>query len=968
MKQFFLAFSILFFTLAVSAQTKTTIKGKIVDTISKEVLPEATISLLNVQDSSVVAFALANAKGEFQLKDIDTGTFRVMVTFQGYVNNNRRIAVLGNKPIIDLGSVLMVNKASMLEEVVVEAPPITVKKDTVEFRADAFKTIPNANAEDLLKKIPGMEVDKDGNVKAQGEAIAKVYVDGKEFFGTDPKMATKNITADMIESVQVYDDMSDQAKFTRIDDGSRAKTINIKLKKNMRKGYFARAMIGVGDQGRYQGNLSLNKFNGDSRVSIVANSNNLNKSTFNFSDVVSAMGGSTGIRGGGGGGTGNFGGGGRGGGGNFGGGGNGITKASLFGINYTNKIGTKLDITGSYNYSESENRKQTTSLRQTFLPGDSTTFANEFSTAFTKNQNHRMSLRAEYYIDSMNSILYTPQITFQKSHNESLDSNYTFAQTPKFANFLSNAGSTNYMNNRDGSTISNNILYRKKFRKYGRTFTLGLQNTLTNSDGDGRNLSPLAYYNPDGTLRLRRDQNLINTQKTKSNNNSVSASYTEPIGNNKILELNYAYSNNENISDRKAFNYNSLTAAFDKVNPQQTNYFENFFTSHRYGANFRLQEAKYNFQLGGSMQSSTQKNNSIRAIYQVNGKDSVITRKQNFLNFFPTANFQYNFTKSSNLRINYRGRTQQPTITQLQDVPDVSNPLVISTGNPNLKQEFSNSINTGFNSFNPANFKYVNVNVNIGQTSNKIVNSIDSVKGSYGVLFIKPVNLSGAYNGSYNVTLGIPLKQKRGSSFNFSNGMNYSKDVSLQYGVLSNTTNFNISQSAGVNLDWERKFNIGLRARATYTTLKYSIKPTLNSSYLTQTYTTDMTVYFTKTTFMTTDFDYLINTGRAAGFNQAIPLWNAFIAQQLFKKKNGEIRFSINDILNQNQAITRTQYDNGFYDSKTTVLKRYFMLTFTYNLNKMGGNQPMQRGMPGEMRSFERGSRGGGGGQRNNDF
>ena len=250
----------------------------------------ATVSVLKA-DSSVAGFILSNAKGEFEVKDLDTGSFRLMVSFQGFANVNRKFTITKDKTVYDFGNITLDKSSVMLNEVVVEAAPISVSKDTTEFRASAFKTVPNSTAEDLLKKLPGVEVDKDGNVKAHGEDIQKVYVDGKEFFGTDPKLATKNITAEMIESVQVFDDMSDQAKFTHVDDGSRAKTINIKLKKNMRKGYFGRATVGAGTDDRYQANLTVNAFKGDRRMSLIGASNNLNQQGTNFRDIVTTMGG-----------------------------------------------------------------------------------------------------------------------------------------------------------------------------------------------------------------------------------------------------------------------------------------------------------------------------------------------------------------------------------------------------------------------------------------------------------------------------------------------------------------------------------------------------------------------------------------------------------------------------------------------------------------------------------------------------
>ncbi len=374
---------VLFFSSLLRAQKADgNIKGKLVDTSAKQALSDATVSLLNAKDSSLVTFTLTNKQGVFEIKGLETGSYNLLITLQGYQSIKKLISVTANNNQIDLGEVPVHKEYKTLSEVVVNTePPVVIKEDTVQFNTSAFKTKPNATVEDLLKKLPGVEVDKDGNVTSQGEQIQKVYVDGKEFFGTDPKLATKNLTADMVESVQVFDDMSDQAKFTHIDDGSKQKAINLKIKKDRNKGIFGRALAGYGDQGRYEGNLSLNKFNASERVSVLANVNNINKQGFSFSDIISSMGGFGGFGGGGGGGRGGKGGGGGGGfgggGGGFGGGGGGniistgptgISKTISSGLNYTNEW-NKLRFTGSYFYSNSDNKQQQNTFRQTFYPG-----------------------------------------------------------------------------------------------------------------------------------------------------------------------------------------------------------------------------------------------------------------------------------------------------------------------------------------------------------------------------------------------------------------------------------------------------------------------------------------------------------------------------------------------------------------------------------------------------------------------
>ena len=354
MKKIF-TLSFLFFALVITAKAQKfdgSIKGKLIDTAAKQPIADATVSILNAKDSSLATFTLSNKQGIFEVKGLGEGDYRVVVSSKGYIEFKKNVSITATAKAVDFGSLVVEKDYKTLEGVVITSEsPIQVKNDTIQFNASGFKTLPNATAEDLLKKLPGVEVDNEGNVKSQGETVQKVLVDGKEFFGNDPKLATKNLTADMIESIQVFDDMSDQAKFTKIDDGSRSKTINIKLKKDRNKGYFGRALVGVGDNNRYEGNMSINKFQGDKRISLLFNTNNINKQGFSFNDIISSMGGFSGF---GGGGASNFGGGGMqmtggrgGGGGNFGGGSGGSTgliKSLSAGLNYSDQWGKKIKV------------------------------------------------------------------------------------------------------------------------------------------------------------------------------------------------------------------------------------------------------------------------------------------------------------------------------------------------------------------------------------------------------------------------------------------------------------------------------------------------------------------------------------------------------------------------------------------------------------------------------------------------
>ncbi len=909
------------------SQSNGIVKGKLVDTALKQSLSAATVSVMSRSDSSFAGFIMTDKKGMFEIRSLNMGDYFLMASYTGYENFILNFSVSKEKRIFDAGELSMQKRFKTLEGVTVsDAAPIRMHGDTLSFKPGAFNSRPDATVEDVLKKLPGIQVQKDGTISAMGEIVQKVYVNGKEFFGNDPKLATKNITADMVDQIQVYDDMSEQAKFTKIDDGSRSKTINIKLKKDKNRGDFGRMTAGGGTDNRYEGNISYNRFRDEQKISILASASNTNKQSYSFNDGSSgntqfSQGGSStslaSVAGGG-------------------GVSNGISVPKSAGLNYNDMWGSKIDFRTSYYFSNSEYFLSQNSFKQYSFPGDSSSAANATSNTRNKNDNHRVNARWEYNIDSANSVLYTANLSFQKSNNFYSDTLSTLSEaTAKYIAITATSGRTDV---KDATNYSGELLYRKRFKVRGRTFTLGWRNGYTENEGDNLSFNPITTYNSSGAVVNFINYNQQNLQLGNNKSNTVSTSYTEPLGVNKIIEFNYAYSDATNVSDKKTYDFNPVTTKYDLVNLFQTNYFNYQNTSHRIGTNYRLQKAKYNYQLGVGLQQSELEARSIKAL---TGKDTTI--RQQFVNIFPTANFNYTISRAKNIRFFYRGRTNAPNISQLQDVPDYTNPLQIKTGNASLKQEFNHALNFGYNSFNQQTLHYFNTNITYNTTTNKIVNTIDS-SGSVA-LIMKPENLNGSFNTSGMFSFGIPFRKLHGSNLTISTMAYYSRDISRIYGKNNFTTLMMINQSFGFNFS-KPKYELGIAGSFVYNKVHYDFQQSANTHYFKQSWSADFNYRFKNDFFLITDLDYFINAGRSTGFNQNIFLWNMALAKKIFKNKAGELKVTAYDVLNQSKGINRTSSDNYIEDTRSNVVPRFFLFSFNYTLRQKALRKPQPKPDP----------------------
>ncbi len=910
----------------VTAQKNGTVSGRLMDTLVNKPVAGATVTVLDRQDSSLVSFTMTDVEGNFSIKGIAEGTYRLLFTHVNYRNSSKPFAITAADKNPAFGTIVMHNATKTLEEVVIdaEAPPVTLLNDTIQYNAGSFKVQPNANVEQLLKKLPGVKVEKDGTIKAQGEKVTKVLVDGKEFFGNDPKVATKNLPADAIDKVQVYDKQSDQAQLTGFEDGNYEKTINLKLKKDKKKGMFGKVNAGAGDKERYEGRFNVNSFKGARQFSAIGLGNNTNADGFSFMDILNFTGELNRVQSGGG---------------NIninmsgdeaaamgmnpGGNNSGINTSWAGGLNYNNIIGTKLDLQSNYFFNRFNPKTESHLQRQYFLPGTSYNYKQD---AFADNLNnsHRLNANLLYQLDSFNTIRIIPSFNYQQTNNRS-QSNY---QTFTTDGLTTNEGFSNSRSNNSGYTFRNEIAWRKKFARKGRTFSLSLQTSINESNGGGSLSSINSFYDNSGSLFKKDSLDQQYNTDAGLRGYTARAVYTEPLFKRSLLELSLSNSNTKSIAQKRTEDYNRQSGKYDLFNNSLSSDYGNAFAYTNAGVRLRTQKRKYNYAVGLAFQQA-----SLKGEITSGTTDSLM--RKTFNNLLPSARFQYNFTKFKSFAISYTASTNQPTITQLQPVPDNSNPLNIREGNPDLKQEYNHSFNGHLNLISPFKNRNFFLFFNGQLTKNKITNY--DLIDQYGVKRVKPVNVNGVYNLGGQIMYNRPVRFLKGS-VEVGSSARFAK--TKQFINTEGNTILTTSYGPFIRLDMNpaNKLNITAGAAIEHNRSTYSLQSALNNTYLSQDYNAGIDWELPKRFFFSTDFMYTINTQRSAGFNYKVPLWNASISKQMLKFNRGDLKFAVRDLLNKNIGINRSSNSNYIEDSRVLNLRRFFSISFTYSLNKVGLN------------------------------
>lgn len=899
---------ILFSPMAFAQQSGVNVTGSVVEQGSDTPIEQATVRLLNVKDSAMVRGVVSARNGSFTLKNVKKGSYLLHITFIGYDPLYQPLQITGKKNPVNVGKLELSDGAIELGEAVVigKAPEVTVRNDTVEYNADSYKVTEGSVLEDLLKKMPGVEVDSEGKITVNGKEVKKVMVDGKEFFSDDPKVASKNLPAKMIDKLQVLDKKSDMAQMTGFDDGEEETVINLTVKPGMKQGWFGNAYGGYGSKDRYEGNAMVNRFVNNDQITFMGGANNTNN--MGFSDLASTM--FSGM-GGGGGRRGGF------------GAGSGITSSGNAGLNFSKEFKPdKLTLGGNTRYSHSDNDARSKSDRQNILPGDSSSYDNSEAMSRTKSDNFGVDFRLEWKPDTMTQLIFRP--SFSLSH--SMNDNFSDATTLDNERDTVNTNKSSNYSESNGYNLNASIDFSRKLNNKGRVFSATLSGGNSDSYSDGMNRSDIVYFNQTDALK-----NSIIDQRSRYDNKGFNyrayVSWVEPIGHNNFIQATYSISQRKQEALKNVYNqdtdgiYNVLDSAYSQS-------YRNNFISQRASLSFKSQRAKFNYTIGLNLDPSYSSSENFVGDTTL----SKITRK--VVNLSPMAQFNYMFDKRTNLRIMYNGRTSQPSMTQLQPVADISDPTNITIGNPDLNPRYTNNVFIRFQQFTPEKQRAFMIMANGSYIINDIV-SYTSYNQETGVKTTTYKNVNGNYSGNVRMMLNTPLKNKKFSinsmtmaSFANSNGyINEEKN-----------TNRNLILSERGGIDFRSSYlDLGVNGNIRYNATSNSLQKENNQNTFNYGAGGYTTIYLPLNFKIESDVNWSTNSGYGDGFKQNEVLWNASASKSFLKNNQGTLRFKIYDILQQRSNISRSVTASYIQDSEYNTLGSYFMVHFIYRFSIFKG-------------------------------
>lgn len=900
-----------------------TLSGSIADTINYRPMAYSGISLIRQSDSVLVARQWAGNDAAFIFRNIEPGSYILLITRPTYADYQEKLTLQANES-KNMGTIVLLSKANLLKEIIVQEKKdaIRIKGDTTEYLVDSFLVNKSSSVEDLLKKLPGIQVDKTGKITAQGQEVKKVLVDGEEFFGDDPTVATKNIRADNVEAVQVFDKKSDQAAFTGIDDGEKNKTINLKLKEEAKKGYFGKASGAEGrdekGERRYEYDAMVNTFRKKRKFSVYGAAANTNKTQLNWSDREKYTGGgsntvvddASGMVYSYSDNSGDF-------------NGVGIPRTIYYGAFFSDKFNEdRHALTVNASHKEMQVDGFNNSYTKYILP-DTLYYNNQFNTINNRKMMNSASGKYEVKLDSLTTLkvnISSSQGTFNNQsifRVESLNGNGAMV----------NNNNRTQINEGDNQSLSSRFNLSKKFRTKGRSLSSELEYTYTGSRSNGYLRSQTEFFNGDGSLKSASviDQKKINNSTVNMVRGNVV--YTEPLSDKWFVVVDYDLKSTVNNSERFTYEKNA--------NNEYANQLDSLSNSLRYdilvsrgGLALKYNNKKLICSFGGkSSYTDLRQRNQI----------SNVVNTQYFFNLFPAANLTYKIRNNSTFNAAYSGSTRQPSLQQIQPILDNTNPLDIYVGNPGLQQSFNNNINVSYNTYKALSGRSFYTYASYSFTQNDFT-SFDSVDNQ-GRKVHKTVNVDGNKSASVWANYWFKIKSiDLGISQNVSG--NYSVNNNFINGLSNINTNYNGRYGMSLYYAIEEKFEASVGGNFSYNYSLSSLRSDIKTKFWLQDYDASIAFFLPKQFKVGADITFNIRQ-RTSDFDRNLntTIFNAFISKGFLKKEQLLVKLTGVDLLNQNFGFNRTANSNYINENTYSVLKRYLLLSLVWNFSKGGANE-----------------------------